>query len=97
MTLTRKLYQTELMLKRNWINESIITEFNCVLFQAECDEIEDIIRLIEHIRNGSADGSQKLAIVTRTLALIRTIKQNPQDEKSVTEMAYLLQACRGKS
>ena len=52
--------------------------------------------MIEKIRNGEADGSQKLAIVTRTIQLIRSIKQNPRDEKSVTEMAFLLQACRGK-
>ena len=64
---------------------------------SESDELEDIIRLIESIRQGSAESTQKLAIVTRTLTLIRTmVKASSSDEKNVTEMAYLLQACRGQ-
>ena len=50
--------------------------------------------MIESIRNGAAERSQKLSIVSRTVQLTKQIK-SATDESSQTELAFLLQACRG--
>ena len=63
--------------------------------KTESDELQDIIRLIDNIRNGQAEPSQELSIVSRTLQLIRLIKTQ-REEANITELAFLLQACRGK-
>ena len=62
--------------------------------KTESDELQDIIRLIDNIRNGQAEPSQELSIVSRTLQLIRLIKTQ-REEANITELAFLLQACRG--
>ena len=64
--------------------------------KTESDELQDIIRLIDNIRNGQAEPSQELSIVSRTLQLIRLIKTQ-REEANITELAFLLQACRGWS
>jgi hypothetical protein len=61
--------------------------------KTESDELQDIIRLIDNIRNGQAEPSQELSIVSRTLQLIRLIKTQ-REEANITELAFLLQACR---
>ena len=63
--------------------------------KTESDELQDIIRLIDNIRNGQAEPSQELSIVSRTLQLIRLIKTQ-REEANITELAFLLQACRGQ-
>ena len=56
------------------------------------EELEDIIKLVESIRLGKAEKSQQLSIISRTISQIRKVKNG---EENLTELAFLLQACRG--
>ena len=73
----------------------VVVLSNNSTLKTESDELQDIIRLIDNIRSGQAEASQELSIVSRTLQLIRGVKSN-REEANVTELAFLLQACRGK-
>ena len=50
---------------------------------------------MDNIRIGKAEKSQQMSIISRTISQIRKVKNDPDEEK-VTELAFLLQACRGK-
>ena len=58
------------------------------------EELEDIIKLVDSIRLGNAEKSQQMSIISRTISQVRKVKNNP-DEANTTELAFLLQACRG--
>lgn len=62
--------------------------------ETQNEELEDIIKLVDNIRIGKADKSQQMSIISRTISQIRKVKNDPDEEK-VTELAFLLQACRG--
>ena len=56
---------------------------------------EDIIKLVDNIRLGKAEINQQLAVISRCRSLVRKIKEE-SDEHVLTELAFVLQACRGK-
>ena len=59
------------------------------------DSYEDIIKLVENIRLGKAAINQQLAVISRCTSLIRKIREE-SDEHLLTEVAFVLQACRGE-
>ena len=63
--------------------------------QTDQNAYEDIIKLVDNIRLGKAEMNQQLAVISRCRSLVRKIKEE-SDEHVLTELAFVLQACRGK-
>ena len=51
--------------------------------------------MVDNIRLGKAEMNQQLAVISRCTSLVRKIKEE-SDEHVLTELAFVLQACRGK-